>query len=1106
MPLWPALDYTNRTQELIDPQTGVMLKQVTGPSDSAGVLPNPWAGNTFLYPASGNAWSSPNLPARITNNNTHFLGVHLNALNTYLFNNGNDFTADYFASINSLQTTITASTSAGSCNTTATDDCKITFCVSIDGVTCHPYSKQIDQALTTNPTLYTIGDQTLVNMGGWIKPGYRWLNSFEVAYRFRGSLSCNGTATVTNTSTSEVFNPYWNAGSLININNIGVSTVASVQNEGQITLTAPCPKGTYTWTALNASILVRAKTANANTITLAQGASTGVGIADSPSAPAGAAADICSFTSVSDNQGNPGWNCIATGESSWLFWVNAKTGEGRMLLPLNFYSPYISCFGQMMFFSATNADTMYCSTYSNTPVQIYSVTYKGDHTDQSGKFAEGLPGAGLLCNDPVNPTNKPCWAMLNLTTGTALGTLVTSFNPAFDESKWTLVGGEIGTNQHHGEMYFRAWRSASNYAIAWQIVFDPTISTNSQPGNAGCVSAALHDPSKLGCVVAAVPSYAAPQHRGGDTKDTYSNVDNGFIEMNPFFTNSGGGADGQGFQQVTTSAGFVFSNSAGAPGGLAPCPSNPYAVTGTVCTTVNVSGEPFINPHGPTETGNPGEYITAQPGDILCVNCTEVSAGENSNELIRILVKNSSTNWIVQRAFQYGVSCSTQVCGGSPSPLTSKPNPTLTYVVYSPGWREWDFVNDPSMQNLYINMHGLGSHYFVRRGIYVESTSQAPAANSLPDGAYQITYLPRAALPSGVTATPVTGFTPSNPAYNGIYGVAVINSTQSHPSGSGLSADENDRGFFFDARPYNGRYSSPPTCLPSPVTGSLYVYAGCLTLNRKLLPTHATVGIHILADISGPNSTIGGDPTYNWTYCVALRSGECQSGSSAGYVYFNTPWLQYNYCVTPGQATSGADLTTVCIHDASVADDSIMQLGANVSADLLGLHQRMISRAFAAPSVNSPFWNIAVMPDSKFAITRSKFIRGHRSDFLSMQLPPAQVDRIARNAYLNQTIAVPAGGGAFAVVRFGYAKYGSNGTSFQCSSRAEDCLAGAGGAPYAYAFEKLTPTPCSGGCTITVPLISNEVAFVRVDYTDASGNTLSTGPVNLANPEWGARQ
>ena len=271
---------------------------------------------------------------------------------------------------------------------------------------------------------------------------------------------------------------------------------------------------------------------------------------------------------------------------------------------------------------------------------------------------------------------------------------------------------------------------------------------------------------------------------------------------------------------------------------------------------------------------------------------------------------------------------------------------------------------------------------------------------------------------------------------------------------------------------------------------------------RRMPPS----GFVYLADISGPNSTIGGDATYNWTYCVALRSGECQSGSSAGYVYFNTPWLQYNYCVTPGQATSGADITTVCIHDASVADDSIMQLGANVSADLLGLHQRMISRAFAAPSVNSPFWNIAVMPDSKFAITHSKFIRGHRSDFLSMQLPPAQVDRIARNAYLNQTIAVPAGGGAFAVVRFGYAKYGSNGTSFQCSSRAEDCLAGAGSAPYAYAFEKLTPTPCSGGCTITVPLISKEVAFVRVDYTDASGNTLSTGPVNLANPEWGARQ
>ena len=65
MPLWPALDYTNRTQELIDPQTGVMLKQVTGPADSAGVLPNPWAGNTFSYPASGNANSSRIYPQEL---------------------------------------------------------------------------------------------------------------------------------------------------------------------------------------------------------------------------------------------------------------------------------------------------------------------------------------------------------------------------------------------------------------------------------------------------------------------------------------------------------------------------------------------------------------------------------------------------------------------------------------------------------------------------------------------------------------------------------------------------------------------------------------------------------------------------------------------------------------------------------------------------------------------------------------------------------------------------------------------------------------------------------------------------------------------------------
>ncbi|MGH9591575.1 MAG: hypothetical protein ACRD5L_00680, partial [Bryobacteraceae bacterium] len=276
-PLWPYLDYTDKTKAYIDPHNGLQLKRVTGPADNefrGGSCNVTWAGpNMARYPASDNAWSAASFPAAIANNNTDSLILRLDTasdgtaggIDFYNFNASSAYTSEQMVALNNIQTSLTGSINQATCNSTVTDDCKLVVCVSVNGVTCHPSSAALEVALSTTGTTYTLGDQTFANIGGWIKPGYRPINSVESAKR-TGTAVCDGTAAVT----GGPFNLAWTAGSLINIDGANY-TIASIQHEAKITLTANCTTGTYSFVGKNFSLLVRAKTANANTFTLTSG-------------------------------------------------------------------------------------------------------------------------------------------------------------------------------------------------------------------------------------------------------------------------------------------------------------------------------------------------------------------------------------------------------------------------------------------------------------------------------------------------------------------------------------------------------------------------------------------------------------------------------------------------------------------------------------------------------------------------------------------------------------------------------------------------------------------------------------------------------------------
>ncbi len=1106
--LWPAINYADKTQAYIDPQTGVRIKRVTGPGDQqySGYSMNVTfgAGNTAFSPASGNSWTAATFPASITGNNTSYLMLRLDTavdgsgggVDFYAFNLGASYTTEAFASLNNLQTSITGSVSNAACNTSATDDCKVVVCVSVDGVTCHPSSAMLEVALTTTSQAYTVGDQTFTNMGGWITPGRRPVNSVEAAKR-TGTAVCNGTATVT----GGPFNLNWTAGSVISINAV-TYPIASVQHEAQITLTSACPSGSYSFTGKNFGLLVRAKTVNANTITLTAG-STQVRFGVAPPAPAGANQDICSPTTVNDLNGEPGYNCAVT---QGVAWVSAVTGEGRYIIP-TWVADASGIHGvqyQMLNFDGSDPDTFY--GFSNSGQRFFSYKYKGQHLDVGYPAEAPAPN----CNDPVNPTNTPCLVVTELTAGLAdFNDLVNAFDRGFDKTKWALY--PIGTNPYHGAfelLYKRNDNGPVNNSYAWVAIFDPHATTNSRPGNAGCSGAALGN-SNPGCIIGAIPVYARQPMRGVNTKgSTYSNSDTGFIAVGPHFSCENTTQNGGGCWKVDTGGGFAFTSVMDGAGGPTTCPQNGYAITGKNCTQLTVLSEPYDPNPGTGETGAPGEYITSAPGDIFCVNCTTVGGGGTqqlpggSAELVRLLVKNGNT-WWVQRHFQFGFDdgyvCPRSACIVGPgSAQASAANPSLWYSGAS-GQAYWDFLDDPAGQGMMLDTREQGAHNFMHRGLMVESSVvPTPPCSSTPSGCYMIRYNPQP-VPIGVVGRMnPTGFSTAAAPFAGKTGISIINGTQSHPSAAGAAASEENRAMFYDARPFNGIYGSAGPVQATFVSGSLWkLPAGQVALNRKQLPTHATVGVHLLTDVSGPGSSIGTGTADTYHYCVVLAAGECFAGSAAGEIYFNTPNLRYNFCLSPGQASSGADNTDVCIHDQAMTDDVIVQMSAAVGSDNAGVKQRLLTHGFTAPRVNSPFWNIFLSSDSSYGVTRAKFINNYRADLISVKMQPLRFDSRSRNDFQNVPVTVPGSPFGFAEIEWGYLENGTDeATVFVCSSRQDNCRSG--GAPFLYASETQAPSACGSGCTIPMPVVANRMVYYRVLRTDAGGNVLARGETRVA--------
>ncbi len=1106
--LWPLLDYTDRTKTYVDPQTGVLLRRMTGVRDihigGAQIEPKDLTGETVDFsPRAGSAWSGSGFPYSITGSNSDFLVLLAKGGQywpPYPFDwHSQTYDSDAQGALSWMKVNITASAANTSCN--RAEECKIVVCLSVDRVNCHPWSEQKEQAIGAKPRVYTFGDAVYANQGGWLKPGHRWLNPPETADR-QGNATCDGT----NVVQGGPFNIAWSTGTPVTIGGREY-LVQSVQHESQVTLESNCPRGNYPYTSTTLAFLVRAKAASSAVITI-QKAQIQWEAAPAAFWPAGAFFDVCSMTATPGAQGRPGYTCLIP-DFLGFYWVDAETGEAR-LIGRNAATPRTSCYQIAAPMDPQRPTRFDC--YDRFNDQVLTVEYKGDFADHTPGFDLGADTL-KACNDAGHPSNTPCYVNVNLTEGTSFTKLVQQFDSTYDPKKYPCCW-RVGTNQA-GQYVLYAYRSDHVNSPMWTMVFDPHVSSNREPGNAGCVSAAVGDPTRPGCVIAAMPNWLRGDTRGQPGKgDMVPNPAPGWISVQPM-TWEGGAGDGWGPWIMKTSGGFQFTTEPGVPGGLNDCPQNRW-VTGKRCTQVTVTSEPFDPDPGPTETGAPGEYYTIEPGDFLYVD-HPIGNHDGKHELVRVVAKSGLTLTVAR-----GVTDGVTLCGnprdmdcGAGGPiLKSAVNPVLSAAAISPR-AYWNYLKDPHglLGWVRADQGDTKNHMFSRFGSQAEAgTGYLDARCKSRDGCYSFRLNPSGEIENLFT-TGRTGVASQNPGFAGKFGSAAINAVQSHPGPMGLQpASDREKEFLLDGRPYNGTYDANDPKAPRAVavSGSLWKFpANAVALNRKFLPTKAQVGWRPLLDVSGPRSKLSADEGDAYRYCVVVAKGECRDGSAPGEIYFNAPFLRFHSCVYPGQATQSGDFSDVCIHNQAGVSDNLMQVDMHVSSDDTGLKQRALTKGFGPSKLGAPYWNAMAMPNNKWAAFRTRFVNGFRNEVMLMKMPPVDEDGKDRSTFLPLEVkvaSVPARTDNV-VVEFGYAENGPADQMF-CTTRHEACAAGAGAAGGAIDLNNpfsFTPTedgalkgmPCASSCTVNVPVISQRVTYYRVRFRDSANQTISVSPVRV---------
>jgi hypothetical protein len=491
-----------------------------------------------------------------------------------------------------------------------------------------------------------------------------------------------------------------------------------------------------------------------------------------------------------------------------------------------------------------------------------------------------------------------------------------------------------------------------------------------------------------------------------------------------------------------------------------------------------------------------------------------IQRGQATQEFTKILAKTDATHWMIQR----GTGSDVKDHAGTGGLVLSEECLSGNNGWSSESWT-WDFAADP---------HGENAGGTTVKIIPADSTHPVPRQNLVIGDPTSSGY----PISNNILSAPSI-FVRDDPKFAGIVGMMqAVEAVQNHPSHTQDQAPLSEQNWFLDGRPLNG---PGPTIenLAARVSGQLYKYVASIvvdkdtfsniggapfgpSINRKLQPTMAVSGMQPLTDLSSAakGNVISDTGADSYKYCIVRIAGECRTGSAVGELFVNAPFVNTRSDGSYGSSQNIGETSLIndlLIYNSDAYMNAVAQVGFS-RTDSVGALGRTLTRALMRYKALDVNMNVKSLPNASWLLFWNVSMPGAGQGILAAKIPPyPAVDGVDRTTFVPMSVQLnPPGGMGVdnALIQFGYAENGAA-DQFYCTSRHEPCLAVAANVPadpFKYPSDSpdgtlggLAGIPCSSGCTIAIPAISQRVVYYQVLYRD-SGNRVVAQTRSQAAP------
>lgn len=750
-------------------------------------------------------------------------------------------------------------------------------------------------------------------------------------------------------------------------------------------------------------------------------------------------------------------------------------------------------------FDTTDPNTIYLGASPSGNIALFKATYTGDYRETAGLFFAMAPDGFQLptyVNDSVTWTNLTRKSLSHDIRAQVLGAAIGYSESLLGTINPSLVGIAKGT-----AFFYQPTQGGSqnNPCSVFQINatngnFVSYFNTAQGTGAAGMHWAGCH----------AIRSFAERI----EIEDDLLSAANSSIAYGGPFEAVPTAVWKSGAPNANTSLPGTYNGSydGACPGGLAQQWID-LGATGNHCVKIRIptqlcSATPTTNEKAATPC--PGDasksYIGSEiaPGDELFDNDPTMLGDSEHLLVVKVTVVSGNVRDVdVLRDAGRGYCCF----------ASTRPGPecvgSSTQAVHSNGWT----VRGASLGSCSTNNHFISTtdptdvlheHQMFTRGHFGYVVPSTGAINNIGISAFAGAFRAR----FGVATSTIGSYSGFPLVYSPTFGGVALNTgyTQSYIGASigGIATDWKHTNPGNGAIPEAGQQTIGPVLTIALVGGQTNTYkiTGFTAPNLKVQPMGFWYGLFNSLDISsGTTGNVISDASGVGRKCYAYRVNQCRTGSSIGDLYVVAPNL--NTAITTCN-TSQTGQRIACAMALGAGMSQILQYQGGAS-DVSGLEIRKIGYSNTRPTSMETY--ARTRPFDSTVPTKFFSSQYHTQGLVTgaILVDPGGWTRTSQTGsdYAYLPVSVPTlGGSDGARVRFGVVGRGTLGTNFYGGFSAEDTVTDSVLTPFAFVGDSLTPTPCSSGCTIKVPLTPNRITVYQLEQLNG-GSVVQTWPIQL---------